>query len=105
MTRKARHGATNGRARFPEREVALVRALLAGGKTRREVALLFGVHVTTIGRIANGTSWRQPRSPKVTAADRRAQWREQSRRRRARMPVEEKRARWREEQQRRKATR
>lgn len=105
MSRKARHGETNGRARFPAEEVALVRSLLAGGKTRREIAILFGVHVSTIGRIANGTTWQQQRSSEVSAADRRAQWREQARRRRARMSTDEKRALWREEQQRRKATR
>jgi hypothetical protein len=51
-------GSSNGRAKLTEKDIPIIRRLLAEGKPQREIAKDFGVAQPQIKNIANGTRWR-----------------------------------------------
>ena len=64
MDRKGRRGSAgalgtgNHQAKFTEDEVRQIRVLLTSGTPQRQIASKFGVHQTSISRIATRSGWR-----------------------------------------------
>jgi len=52
------NGAANPAAKLAPNNVKMVRRMLSVGYTHRQIARIFGVTKSTIGRIARGTHWR-----------------------------------------------
>lgn len=53
------HGSANGNSKLKEKDIPLIRILLAKGFTQTRIAEQFGVHPSLIGDISRGQIWRR----------------------------------------------